>query len=175
VSRDFWHVLHQVGIPTQVTRSKITYNEVEFKWKPPFRGLPVSWFPLLQPLTTTRNRIFGSVYRSVSPWSISVLLGFDPIPVMHSTKCKSFTCELADGMSVPGVEGVEVLVSCHVGHGVLETLHRIWPHLGWQDVFHIAYYHVPCQTGWAFWAVESRVSFLCERETTRSDGVTGLF
>ena len=38
-------------------------------------------------------------------------LGFDPIPVMHSTKCNPFTCKLVDGIPVTGVSGVEVLVS----------------------------------------------------------------
>ncbi len=76
-------------------------------------------------------------------WSISVLLGFDPIPVIHSTKCKPFTCKLTDGMSFPGVVGVEVLVSWHVGHGVFEALQDAKPHLGWWHVLHIAILRSP--------------------------------
>ena len=69
--------------------------------------------------------MFGSVWGSVSSRSISVFLGFDPIPVMLSTKCKPFVCRLAVGMTVPGVAGAEVLVSWHVGHGSLEALHCV--------------------------------------------------
>ena len=68
-------------------------------------------FLLLQPLTTTWNRMFGSVCGSVSSSSVSAFLGFDPIPVMRSTKCKPCTCRLADGVSVLGVSGARVLIS----------------------------------------------------------------
>ncbi len=103
----------------------------------------VCWFSLLQPLTTTWNRMFGSVCVSVSSWSISVLLGFDPIPVMHSTKCKTFTCKLTDGMSVPGVVGVEArgvgLLSC--GTWSLWVIAK-WVTTSWV-VTCITYCHVP--------------------------------
>jgi hypothetical protein len=85
---------------------------------------------LLQPLTTTWNRIFGSICGSVSSSSISALQEFDPIPVIHSTKCKPRTCKLTDGMSVPRVAGVKVLISWQVGHGVFETLQDTMPHIG---------------------------------------------
>jgi hypothetical protein len=74
--------------------------------------------------------MFGSVCGSMSSSFISALLRFDPIPVMHSTKCKPCTCKLADGVSVPRVSGVKVLISCHVGHGVFEALQDVMSHVG---------------------------------------------
>ena len=74
--------------------------------------------------------MFGSVCGSVLSSSIAALLGFDPTPVMRSTKCKPFTCRLADGMSVPSVSGARVLISWHVGHGFFEPLQDLMPHLG---------------------------------------------
>jgi hypothetical protein len=72
--------------------------------------------------------MLGSVCGSALSSSISALLGFGPTPVMRSTKCKSFTCRLTDGMSIASVSGVRVLISWHVGHGFFVSL---------QDLCHI--------------------------------------
>jgi hypothetical protein len=86
--------------------------------------------------------MFGSVCGSVFSSSISDLLGFDPTPEIHSTKCKPFTCRLTDGMSISGVSGVGLLNSWHVGHGFFETLQDLMSHFGGRHLLHVTMYRI---------------------------------